>query len=221
MRRVAVGVAVLVLLVAARVAFAQQASEELSIDRETSAQLERIVLAARAKGLPTDPIVAKARQGALRHAPSKRIVTAAQAVSRRLEDARDALEPQPSDLDVTAGQDALSVPGVTKEMLTAIRAQRPHAPVVVAIGVMAQLVASGVKPEYASQIVANLMHANASDNQLVSFGNGVNRDLSEGVPAISSLNVRLQGLVPILGHISMPAALQALDGPAGPRKPRP
>ncbi len=222
MRRVFVGLA---LIGAARVAYAQQPADELSVDREAAAQLDRILSSARARGLPTEPIVAKARQGALLRTPSPRIVAAAQAVSRRLEEARDALAPSPSANDIAAGQDALAIPGVTKEMLRAIRMQRPNRPVAVAVGVMAQLVASGVKPDHASDILAGLVRQQATDGQLVSFGNDVNRDVSEGIAPISSLNVRLKGLTPLLSHILTPTPMQGLSpvqGASGaPRPPRP
>jgi hypothetical protein len=220
MRRVIAGLA---LLAAARVALAQS-PEDLNADRETTAQLDRILSSAREKRLPIDPIIAKARQGVLLRTPPARIVAAAEAVSRRLEDARDALAPSPTANDIAAGQDALAIPGVTKDMLHAIRAQRPNRPVAVAIGVMAQLAASGVEPGRAAGVVADLVRRQATDGQLASFGNEVNRDVSEGIAAVASLNVRLKGLTPLLPHLGAAPPQQGLitTAPAGgPKKPRP
>jgi hypothetical protein len=213
------------LFTTASVAFAQQQADDINADRETTVQLDRILTSARDKGLPTAPIVTKARQGILLRAASARIVAAAAAVSRRLEEARDALAPSPIPTDIAAGQDALSTPGVTPAMLRAIRAERQNRPVAVAVGVLAQLVASGVKPARASDVVADLVRKQATDDQLVSFGNDINRDVSAGIGAMSSLNVRLQGLAPLLSRIAAPAPVPGLitTAPAagGPPKPRP
>src|SRR5207248_6940650 len=107
---------------------AQNSPDSLAADRETATQLARILESAKRRGLPIDPIVAKARQGAMLHAAPPRIVAAAEAVSRRLDAARDALAPRPTDADIAAGQDALSIAGVTVEMLRTIRAARPNQP---------------------------------------------------------------------------------------------
>src|SRR5207244_533012 len=133
-----------------------------------------------------------------------RIVAAAEAVSRRLSAARDALAPNPTDADIAAGQDALSINGVTVDMLQTIRAARPNRPVAVPVGVMAQLVASGVKPADAAEIVRRLILGKASDRQLVAFGNDVNRDVASGDAPLKSLQVRLQPLGPVLAPVGAP-----------------
>jgi hypothetical protein len=183
----------------------------VSAQEPMSAELNDILNAARQKGLPTDPIVAKARQGVLFKKSDAKIVAAAQAVSRRLEQAREALGSGATIADLNAGQDALSVEGVTTDMLRVVRRERPSRPVVVPVGLLAQLVASGVNPSYATDLVAKLVRANASDVQLVSLGEGVNSDVHSGAKAMQSLEVRLKALRPVLAYTTPATAASAVD----------
>jgi hypothetical protein len=208
------------LMVGARVASAQDSLALASIDRETAARLKGIVDSARARGLPTMPIVAKISQGVLLHAATDRIVVAAQNVATRLEDARSALAPKPTEADITAGGDALSVAGVTKAALQAVRSTSPNRPVAVPIAVLAQLVASGVPAPRATEIVTQLLKRGASNTQLVALGNDVNSDVGHGARANSSLDVRLRGLTAVLAPIPQATASQPADiSASGPKKP--
>src|SRR5512147_2833107 len=79
------------------------AQETLMIpsDRDASAQVASIVASAKAAGLPTEPIISKVAYGvALRHARPDAIVSAATSVAARLEQARDALAPNPTPPDI-------------------------------------------------------------------------------------------------------------------------
>jgi hypothetical protein len=169
-------------------------------DRETVAQLTRIVESLRAADLPTEPVVAKASLAVRRHAPPARMIAAVQAVATHLADARDALGTASATADIMAGADALSTSGVTKEMLRRIRDAQPSRSIAVPIGVLAQLVASGVAPKDAADIVSRLTHAKATNAQLVSLGNNVSQDVSAGAGAASALQIRLETLRPLLAY---------------------
>jgi len=208
------------LMVGARVASAQDSLPLANIDREIASRLMGIVDSARARGLPTTPIVAKISQGVLLHAATDRIVAAAQNVATRLDDARSALAPKPTAADITAGGDALSVTGVTKAALQAVRSTSPNRPVAVPIAVLAQLVASGVPAPRATEIVTQLLKRGASNRQLVALGNDVNSDVGRGAGANSSLDVRLRGLTAVLAPIPQATAGQPADiSASGPKKP--
>jgi hypothetical protein len=208
------------LMVGARAASAQDSLPLANIDREIASRLMGIVDSARARGLPTTPIVAKISQGVLLHAATDRIVAAAQNVATRLDDARSALAPKPTAADITAGGDALSVTGVTKAALQAVRSTSPNRPVAVPIAVLAQLVASGVPAPRATEIVTQLLKRGASNRQLVALGNDVNSDVGRGAGANSSLDVRLRGLTAVLAPIPQATAGQPADiSASGPKKP--
>ncbi len=168
-----------------------------ALDSATSVQIGAVVAEARSQGLPVDPIVAKVRLGALRHAPDSLIVAAAKAVSRRLAIARTALQPQPAPGDIAAGADALST-GVTPEALRMIRDAAGNRPVAVPLGVVAELTATGVPPARAATIISTLMRRGAPARQLVSLGNDVNADVEAGARADASLGVRMRRLEAIL-----------------------
>jgi hypothetical protein len=208
------------LVASGRVAVAQDSLPLANVDRETATLLMRIVDSARARGLPTDRIVAKISQGVLLHSAPERIVLAAQSVATRLEDARAALAPKPTANDIAAGGDALSVVGVTKVALQAVRLASPKQPVAVPIAVLAQLVASGVPAKRATEIVTDLIRRGASNRQFVDLGNNVNADVGRGARAMASLDVRLQGLTAVLAPAGSAGATgDGLQAASGPKKP--
>ena len=203
---------------AARTARAQDSVSQLAADRETAVQLARIVDSARALGLPTDPIVAKIRRGALLRTPPERIVVVARAVATRLAEARVALAPAPTAAEIAAGADALSVAGVTSDALRAVRSARPDKPVAVPIGVLTQLVASGVPAKRATEIVTDLIKRGANNVQLVALGNDVDFDIGRGARATAALDVRLRGLTAVLAPSSGSATAAGLQSTDAPKK---
>jgi hypothetical protein len=216
--------------VSSRVAFAQESLDFVEADRETVAQLARIVASVKAANLPTEPVVAKARLAARVHASPARIVAALQAVAERLDDAREALGGSSPKADIMAGADALGTKGVTKDMLQRIREAQPARSIAVPLGVMAQLVASGVPPRQAADIVTRLVRARATTTQLVALGNDVSQDVIAGAGATSALQIRLETLKPLLAY-GAPSAATAADAfvtssgggatsPKGPQNPR-
>src|SRR5438045_3378871 len=81
------------------------------------------------------------------------------------------------------------------------------------LGVLAQLLASGVSVERASQTVVALIRRGATAQQLSSLGNGVNEDVAKGDKAATALDIRVRGLSAILAPggtgtvtVSSPAA---------------
>ena len=203
---------------AARTAGAQDSVSQLAADRVTAVQLARIVDSARALGLPTDPIVAKIRRGALLRTPPERIVVVARAVATRLAEARVALAPAPTAAEIAAGADALSVAGVTSDALRAVRSARPDKPVAVPIGVLTQLVASGVPAKRATEIVTDLIKRGANNVQLVALGNDVDFDIGRGARATAALDVRLRGLTAVLAPSSGSATAAGLQSTDAPKK---
>jgi hypothetical protein len=218
-------VVVVLSLTAAAGAKAQAALSFVDADRETIAQLTRIVESVRAANLPTEPVVAKASLAARFHAPPARMIAAVQAVATHLGDARDALGSDAPMADIMAGADALGTTGVTKEMLQRIHAAQPGRSIAVPIGVLAQLVTSGVRPKEAADIVSRLVRGRASNAQLVSLGNDVSQDVMAGAGAVSALQIRLETLKPLLAYGASSAGqagdLMTLSGPSSaPKSPQ-
>ena len=202
---------------------AQHAPPPAGLDSAASAQIGTIVDGTRALGLPTERIVAKVQRGLFVHAPATKIVAAARAVAERLAAARTALAPAPSPADIEAGEDALSL-GVNEAALKAVRQVSPNQSVAVPLGVLAQLVTSGVPTKRAMDMVTQLIRHGATSDQLVALGRDVNSDVERGAKADASLDARMRGLTAVLAPgtgfgASEAATAPAASSPTGPKKP--
>lgn len=213
------------LVAAASIAGAQQlaaAGSPEPLDSASAAQVTRIVSDAESKGLPIERIVAKVKLGLLIHTPTPRIVTAARAVAERLEVARTALAPSPSAADIEAGEDALSV-GIHPDALRTLRAVDRNKSIAVPLGVLEQLVASGVSTKRATDMVTQLIRRGVTNVQLVALGNDVDSDVGRGARADASLDARMNGLTAVLapGASAVGDVLTAGSAPIpkGPKKP--
>jgi hypothetical protein len=218
MKRIArAGAGLIVLACAARAATAQDISG-LIADREASAELAKIVAAVRQNGLPLEPILAKVQYAVMVRAPAPRIVAAARAIAARLEDARAALAPHPTPLDITEGEKALGA-GVSAKSLQDVRRVSANKPYLVPLGVLAQLVASKVPEQQATKYVMDLIKRGATADQLAALGNDVNADVTLGRAATSALEMRMNRLNAVLGApgsnadaATVPTSLQSGDG---------
>jgi hypothetical protein len=167
------------------------------LDSVTNAVVMRSVDSARTRGLPVEPLVDKALEGATKRAAGPRIQAAVSALLRRLEMARDALAPNPSPRDIAAGADALAY-GATREALATMRAIRPNESIAVPLGVLTQLVASGVSVSRATRTVAELLRRGARDEQLIALNDDVRSYVAGGASAEAALDVRTRGLTAVL-----------------------
>jgi hypothetical protein len=201
---------VLGVAVSARSAAAQDSAAIAGLDRESAAQVERIVESARSRGLPVDPILSKVRFALVVHAPPARIVATAQAVAIRLEAARTVVAPHGTPGDIAAGEEALSFE-VPKDVLRKVVQASPNRSVAVPIGVLTQLVVSGVPAGKAGDIVTELIRRGASAAQLVALGNDVNADVQSGARAAESADIRMRGLTPLLAPAGA-ASQSSVDG---------
>ena len=176
---------------------ARSARLDGKLDGETQAVVLRTLDSARTRGLPVEPLVDKALEGATKRAAGPRIQAAVEMLMRRLETARDALAPNPGPRDIAAGADALAY-GATREALVAMRAIRPNESIAVPLGVLTQLVASGVPVARATRVVADLLRRGARDEQLIALNNDVRNFVAAGVSPQAALDVRMRGLNAVL-----------------------
>ncbi len=170
----------------------------LAGDREASAALAQIVETTRARGLPVEPILAQTHRAINMHAQPGRIVAIARDMAARLEIAREALAPHPIANDIMQGEAALAYK-VPPDVLTAVRkASPPDSSVAVPLGALAQLVASGVSVQRASEIVTSFIRRGASGQQLASLSNDVNSNLQLGGRLDDALSVSMRALSAVL-----------------------
>jgi hypothetical protein len=193
------------------------------LDGETQALVLRTVDSARTRGLPVEPIVDKALEGATKRAAGPRIQSAVSTLLHRLEQARDALAPNPGPRDIVAGADALAY-GATREALVTMRAIRPNESIAVPLGVLTQLVASGVPVSRATRVVAELLRRGARDEQLIALNEDVRSYVAAGASPEVALDVRTRGLNAVLPPLGSAAgatgdALNPTAASAGGKKP--
>ena len=200
---------------------ARAARLEGKLDVETQAVVLRTLDSARTRGLPTEPLVDKALEGATKRATGPRIQAAVSSLLGRLEAARDALAPHPTPRDITAGADALAY-GATREALKAMRAIRPNESVAVPLGVLTQLVVSGVPVGRATRVVADLLRRGARDEQLIALNDDVRSYVAAGASPEVALDVRTRGLNAVLpppGAAGVAGDALPTGASVGPKKP--
>lgn len=162
------------------------------LDSGAVAAILPVIDAAAQQGLPLDPLVQKALEGASKRAPSDRIVTAVRRLASQLASARLALG-SASTPELVAGASALQA-GVRPEMLATLRSERPDASLAVPLGVLAELIARGVPADTGAMAVTALLDAKVTDAQLVAFRQDVERDIGVGAPPTTALIARTSGL---------------------------
>jgi hypothetical protein len=214
-------IAVAVLMYSSSSAFAQESSLMIPNDREASAQVASIVASAREAGLPTNPIVGKVNYGvnAMRSKPND-IVRAASIVKTRLETARTALAPNPTEQEITQGADALGA-SATIETLRELRRAGRNRSVAAALGLLTQLLSSQVPLPRATAMATELLQREATPTQIVALGNDIASDMLVGVRIDASMDVRMHHLIATLaaqrGTAAAAAQGDALAATGNPR----
>jgi hypothetical protein len=196
MRTRVAAIALALLLQAAGAAGAQRVTTTAGaaladLDSATSSALLRDLERAGARGLPTDPLIAKVREGRLKRASGARIRQAVAALATRLDSARAALGAEAAPDELTAGADALAA-GAVPDALRALRLAATQRALGVPLGALAQLVASGVPSRRATAMIVELLRRNVAAAQVVAFGNAVETDAAGGLPAEESAIFRLR-----------------------------
>ena len=203
-----------VVLASSRTALAQDSNNLIPHDRDASAQVAKIVASAEAAGLPTSAIVSKVRFGvSIAKAKPDSIVAAANVVATRLEIARAALAPNPTQPDIVAGAEALGAKA-TPDALKAVRKASGNRPMATPLGVLTQLLTNEVPLKRATEIVTDLIRRNASPNQLLALGNDVEVDVQGGKGPLEAVNAHARGLIAVLAASGGANAETALDAPA-------
>ena len=179
------------ILTALLLVVAQNPAQDARYDRldpDTRARVVAIVDSARGVGLPSEPLIHRALEGAMKNAASERIVAAVRRLAGDLGTAREALGTKATTPELEAGVAALRA-GATPAVLTRMRDVR-HAPVTMALAVLADLVASGVPADSAAAALL-VLAPTARDAELVEFRRAVERDIALGAPPAAATSVRL------------------------------
>jgi hypothetical protein len=152
--------------------------------------VEAVLDSARQAGLPVEPLVDRALEGAAKGAADDRIVSAVRRLAADLGTASGALGAGVSDAEVAAAASALRA-GARPADLTALRERRPGRSVTVAAAVLTDLVALGVPPDTATAAVL-AMADRADDAGYLAFRRNVERDVALGATPLAALTVGLE-----------------------------
>jgi hypothetical protein len=173
---------------------AQDARLAARLDAATAAAVERIVQDARGRGLPVEPLIQKALQGASKQATGERITQAVRALHGRLDAARSIIGAG-AEADLVSAAAALEA-GATRSSLERLRAARregePFAP---ACLTLAFLVGKGVEPDRAADVLGDLLVARARDSDFVLLQRLIDADVRAGAPPLEAARVRARGLM--------------------------
>jgi len=197
-RLTALAAAVLLVALAGGRAGAQQEPRVMSIrdDATRKVVMEQLTLA-HERGLPSDPLVAKALEGVAKKASSSTIRAAMNALQKRLRRANDLLAPSPTVEELSAGADALSV-GVPDRTLKLMRQAAPRRSIAVELGVLTELVARKVPAAKASKMVLDLMARGATSAQLTALNSAVQSDVAAGLTPEAALDRHGSGIMSLL-----------------------
>jgi hypothetical protein len=153
-----------------------------------------LVHEARQAGLPTDPLIARAFEGASRGADAAGIVNGVRRQSSAQAAARAALGLDSRADEIVAGASAL-LAGVPADSLSRLRVARSGGDVVIPLVVLCDLVVRGVPADVASVAVVMAERAGATDNVLLRIREHIHTGIENGgAPAGTTGEVMRQWL---------------------------
>ena len=129
-------------------------------------EVQAVVDAAARSGVPTEPIVSKALEGAAKGAPAEAVVGAVRALAGQLRLAQDVLGIEASEPEIVAAA-ALIRRGVSAPALRTLHAVRPHGQLTVPFVSMGDLITAGMPPDSAAAAVLAVTRAGASDAEMI------------------------------------------------------
>jgi hypothetical protein len=168
---------------------AQEPRLEGRVPQPARQTVDALLDSARGQGLPTEPLVDRALEGASKGAAGDVIVAAVRRLMGELAIARTAMGSDAVAEELIAGASALRA-GAEPDALVRLRRSRPGQPLTVAASVLTDLVAVGVPVETAVSAVLTLASA-ADDADYIAFRRNVERDVALGASPVAALGVRL------------------------------
>jgi hypothetical protein len=174
------------------------------------ASVDSILESARGRGLPVEPLVDRALEGAAMGAAPGIIVGAIRRLHDELILVRGAFGGSATTAELSAGVSALRA-GATSDDLARLRRLRPGRTLTVAAAVLADLAAAGVPADTAVGAVLVLAR-DADDADYIAFRRNVQRDIEQGASPAAALAIRMRGAL---------AEADGLLGSATPPPPRP
>jgi hypothetical protein len=156
------------------------------LDAKTRTAVVAIIDSARNRGLPPEPLIDKALEGAAKKAASQNIISAVQGYVRQLDQARAALGESSTPAELMGGAQALRA-GIPVSQLQRLRRVRQNVVIAAALTVVSDMVAREVPIDTAVTVVAGLISVAATDEQLLGVRAEIETDILGGLqPAIAA-----------------------------------
>ena len=192
-RRVALAAAMAAATAAPTAIEAQDRRLGARLDSATAGAVARLADSVRAVGLPSDPLIGVALEGASRRASSERILAAVREYAAALGVARQTLgDAAVSDEIVSAA--GVLVAGVAPRVVVDYRSARPAGALTVPFVVLADLIARGIPADTAASALGAALRSGASDDDLVEFRRRVERDIAAGARPTTAMTIRRRDL---------------------------
>jgi hypothetical protein len=176
-------------LAATSAASAQETRLQDRVPEAVRGEIDAVLDSANAQGLPTEPLVDRALEGASKGASGELILRAVRRLADELLLAREALGSESTSPEIVAGASALRA-GAEPDDLQNLRSLRADQPLTIAAAVLADLVAVGVPADTATAAVIALA-VGADDVEYIAFRRNVERDITMGASPVAALGVRL------------------------------
>jgi hypothetical protein len=163
------------------------------LDAETALAVTRVADSVRAAGLPSDPLIGVALEGASRRAPNDRILAAVREYAAALGVARQTLGASAAGDEIVSAAGVI-VAGVAPRVVTEYRAARPTGSITVPLVVLADLVARGVPADTAASALGDALRGGARDDELTELRRRIERDILAGARPATAVAIRAQDL---------------------------
>lgn len=156
------------------------------LDVNARAGVVAVIDSLHAAGLPTEPLVQKALEGAAKRAAADRIVAAVRGLGRDLGVAHGALGPQATDAELTAGAAAVRG-GVAASVLATVAQDRAGKGMLVPLTVLADLLTRGVPVDSAAAAVTRVAASGGRDADFRQLGLTIARNIDAGMPPAAAV----------------------------------
>lgn len=167
---------------------------EERVDARIRASVASIVDSLQREGVSPEPLVDYALEGTQKGGNPQVILTGVRKWARDLRRARQLLGPNANADEVSAGAQAIRA-GVDERHLTRIRESRKEQRFASALSTMAYIISRGVPADTAANVLINVALASASDAEIKTLQDEIERDISGGTPPGMSAVARASGLL--------------------------
>ena len=195
---------------------------EKFVDARVRASVGAIADSLIKEGVPTEPLIDYALEGTRKGGDPQVIVAGVRKWAKELRRSRQLLGPNANDFEVNAGAQAIRA-GVDERHLTRIRESRKELRFASALSTMAYLIPRGVPADTAATVLINVALASASDAEIKTLQDEIERDISGGTPPGMSAVARASGLLDAIsagrGGADGVAPGTAVPSPSGTARP--